>query len=170
MAVQLYASIWRITAQVTPEPVVLLEYGDYLEGPLQFTPEPEVDAAPFLGGGARTFARPNVFHTISYRVWKLHANIPLAAAYQISHSIDLKTLAGVDFHIEVLNHDGHAVLNKGTVARYPSDHYERCTRFGIELIGGALSSTLAAVSVLGLPDGSAITLPDGSYLGLPDEA
>jgi hypothetical protein len=160
-------SIYRITALVDPTPVVVVAYDDWLEGPVSLEPQKEVDATPFVGGGARTFARPNIFHQLSFRFWKAHANVALAAAFQYSHSIALKALAGVDFKIEILNHEGFVTLNKATVTAFPSDHVDRFTRFDITILGGAITSTLAPVEVLGLPGGSMLGLPDGSVLGLP---
>ena len=160
----LHRSIWRITAQ-TPVPVVLLEFGDLLEGVVRLTPEPEVDVAAMLGGSGRTYARPNTFHTLTFRHWKVHNNVPLAAGYQVSQTIAVKAMRGVDFTMELLHHSGSNVLHKGTVTSYPSDHHQFCTRFDYTIYGGDLVSTLAPIGVLTLPDGSAIGLPDGSLVG-----
>jgi hypothetical protein len=162
VAVDLYESVWKITVGAT----VVLDFGDYMEGMLQCEPQKEVDATPFVGGGAKTFARPNIFHQFSWTKWHVCDSVHEAAALQLMHTKALKDLAGLDVTIQIANNTGSVTLNKATVSAFPSAIYERFVRFSYSLLGGALSGELALLNSLLLEDGTPLELEDGALLGL----
>jgi hypothetical protein len=162
VAAELYESIWKITVGAT----VVLDYEDYMDGMLQCDAQPEVDAAAFVGGNAATFERPNIFHQFTWTTLRMFDSPQQAAAFQLSHSIALKSVAGQDAVIQIQNHSGSITLNKATMVSFPSALLDRFVRVTYTMLGGALSGELAEVNGLLLEGGGPLVLEDDSLLSL----
>lgn len=156
-------TLYESDLKITVGAVVLLDYGDWIEGMFQHSANRETQVVSFVEGtGIKTIDRGNESNQLSFTAIIDHGSVEAAKRFQFQQAIALRT-GGVTTTINIQYHSGSIVIPNSTVISKPSTTFERFSRFSYTILGGALTDTLVDERLL-TEAGSPMETEDGETM------
>lgn len=151
--------------KITLGATVLVDYGDWFEGPLpQLDGKGDIQVAGYVSAaGVKTFDRGNRSHSMEWVVMKLHDSPMHALAHVLAMSVG-RPAGGQLLTIELQGYEGSVTVAAASITGFKCGTHEQCSRISYSVMGGVMVNTLALAGRVLTEEGEDILTEDGKTI------